>query len=205
MVAVGSRRQQQGMRIALWTLCECLVICNFCCVGALAETVEVEVGGLADDLEKNVLAYLSIADLGKEGAEASQPVTESNVRRLHGAARMEIERALQPFGYYEPTIRSTLQRADDGWLARYDVDPGAPTVVDLVEIRAVGDGGEEPAVREALGSADVCAGRSAAAHEVRSRETAALRRGPRRGLHRRRLSSEHRSACGARNARPTSS
>ena len=70
----------------------------------LLKTVEVEVSGLADDLEKNVLAYLSIADLGKEGAEASQPVTESNVRRLHGAARTEIERALQPFGYYEPTI-----------------------------------------------------------------------------------------------------
>ena len=75
------------------------------------------------------------------------------MRRLHGAARNEIERALQPFGYYEPTIRSTLQRAEDAWLARYDVDPGAPTVVDRVEIRAVGDGSDEPAVREALGAA----------------------------------------------------
>ena len=141
------------MRIALWTLCGCLAVCDFCSVGAVAETIDVEVVGLADDLEKNVLAYLSIADLGKEGAEASQPVTESNVRRLHGAARNEIERALQPFGYYEPSIRSTLQRAEDDWLARYDVDPGAPTVVDRVEIRAVGDGSDEPAVREALGSA----------------------------------------------------
>ena len=140
------------MRIALWTLCGCLVVCNFCCFGAIAETIEVEVVGLADDLEKNVLAYLSIADLGKEGAEASQPVTENNVRRLHGAARNEIRRALQPFGYYEPTIRSTLQRAKDGWLAHYDVDPGAPTVVERADIRAVGDGRDEPAVREALGS-----------------------------------------------------
>jgi hypothetical protein len=85
------------MRAALWILC---AVCNFWCAQAFAEdSVEVEVRGLAEDLEKNVLAYLSIADLGKEGAEASQPVTESNVRRLHGAARTEIERALQPFGY----------------------------------------------------------------------------------------------------------
>jgi translocation and assembly module TamA len=118
----------------------------------------VEVTGLAEDLENNVLAYLSIADLGQAGAEASQPVTENNVRRLHGAARTEIERALQPFGYYEPTIRSTLQRVEMDWRARYDVDAGAPTVVGGVEIRAVGEGNEEPAVRAALAAAAFTAG-----------------------------------------------
>ncbi|HVJ30097.1 MAG TPA: autotransporter assembly complex family protein, partial [Gammaproteobacteria bacterium] len=51
-----------------------------------------------------------------------------------------------------------LQRADDEWLARYDVDPGPPTIVDVVEIRAVGDGGEEPAVRAALASAELVPG-----------------------------------------------
>lgn len=147
------------MRTALCLLCACLAVCNFWCVAALAkEAVDVEVSGLPEDLEKNVLAYLSIAGLGRKGAEASQPVTESNVRRLHGAARAEIESALQPFGYYEPTIRSTLQHKDDGWLARYEVDSGPATVVDVVEVRAVGDGGEEPAVRAALASADLASG-----------------------------------------------
>ena len=156
MVAVASRRQQQGKRAALWTFC---AVCSFWSGEALAEeSVEVEVSGLAEDLEKNVLAYLSIADLGKEGAEASQPDTENNVRRLHGAARTEIERALQPFGYYEPAIRSTLQRADDGWLARYDVEAGPPTVVDAVEIRAVGDGAEDPSVGAALASIEIAPG-----------------------------------------------
>ncbi len=141
------------MRIAASALLACLPVCSFWCAEAIAEdSVEVEVSGLAEDLERNVLAYLSIADLGIEGAEASQPVTDSNVRRLHGAAQAEIERALQPFGYYEPTVRSMLQRAEKGWLARYDVDPGAPTVVGRVEIRATGDGSEEPAVLAALAS-----------------------------------------------------
>ncbi len=147
------------MRIAFRILCLGLAACDLWCADAIADDkVEVEVTGLAEDLERNVLAYLSIADLGKAGAEASQPVTESNVRRLHGAAWTEIERALQPFGYYEPRIRSTLQRKEADWLARYDVDAGAPTVVDGVEIRAVGGGSEEPAVRAALASAGFAAG-----------------------------------------------
>ena len=143
------------MRLAVWTPCLCLLACNFWCAAASAEDkVEVKVTGLTEELENNVLAYLSIADLGeKKGAEASQPVTESNVRRLHGAARAEIERALKPFGYYEPTIRSQLQHVGMDWIARYSVDPGPPTVVAGVEIRAVGEGSEEPAVRSALAAA----------------------------------------------------
>jgi translocation and assembly module TamA len=157
VAAIGINKQQ-GMRIALSTLWVCCAVCNSWDGRAVAEDkraedeVEVEVTGLAEDLEKNVLAYLSIADLGKQGAEASQTVTD-NVRRLHAAAQTEIERALQPFGYYEPTIRSTLRRAEMRWLASYEVEAGAPTVVDAVEIRAVGDGSEEPAVRAALAAA----------------------------------------------------
>jgi translocation and assembly module TamA len=139
----------------LWA---CVVACNFWSAGAFAETVRVEVDGLADPLKQNVLAYLSVAKLGKEGAEATQPVAESNVQRLHGAARSEIAEALQPFGYYEPTVRETLTRGKDGWLARYMVDAGPPTVVRAVEIRAQGDGSDEPGVRDALASVDFAEG-----------------------------------------------
>jgi translocation and assembly module TamA len=148
------------MRIAFRTLCLCFMACAFWRATASAEDkVEVEVTGLTEELENNVLAYLSIADLGeKTGAEASQPVTESNVRRLHAAARDEIERALKPFGYYEPAIRSQLQRVGTDWIARYSVDPGPPTVVAGVEVRAVGEGSDEPAVRTALAAAAFAAG-----------------------------------------------
>ena len=120
------------MRIAVWTPCLCLLACNLCCATASAEDkVEVEVTGLTEELENNVLAYLSIADLGeKKGAEASQPVTESNVRRLHGAARPEIERALKPFGYYEPTIRSQLQTVQATMRAK-GIEPGGPRALRL--------------------------------------------------------------------------
>ncbi|HEX5047812.1 MAG TPA: autotransporter assembly complex family protein [Gammaproteobacteria bacterium] len=119
----------------------------------MAETVRVEVGGLDDELRKNVLAFLSIAKLGKERGKASQPLDASDVQRLHVAARGEIAEALQPFGYYEPTVRATLEHAKEGWIARYDVDRGPATVIGAVEVRAQGAGNGEPAVRDAVASA----------------------------------------------------
>ena len=84
MAIVGTRRQNRACEPRYGPF-RCLAVSNFWFAEAFAEeTVEVELSGLAEDLEKNVLAYLSIADLGEEGAEASQPVNESNVRRLHG-------------------------------------------------------------------------------------------------------------------------
>ena len=162
MVAFARRRLQgrtpKRRHTGLPTLCLYALFCNFWISAANAEAVEVEVSGLEEALERNVLAHLSISDLGKEGAGASQAVTENNVRRLHGGARMEITQALQPFGYYEPAVRSTLERTKDGWLARYEVDSGLPTVIRSVEIRARGDGSDEPAVREAIASAALAPG-----------------------------------------------
>ena len=124
--------------------------------------VEVEVVGLADEVKQNVEAHLSIAKLGKRGEQPDPPAAstppEESVRRLHAAARKEIEEALQPFGYYEPAVSSTLQRADGGWLARYDVNPGDPTLLDEVEIRVLGEGRDEPGMRDALAAIELSAG-----------------------------------------------
>ena len=43
-------------------------------------------------------------------------------------------------------------------MARYDVDPGEPTLLDEVEISVLGEGRDEPAVREALDSIELSAG-----------------------------------------------
>ena len=145
----------------------CLIVLYcWCCAGFAArvkpEVVEVEATGLETEVSENVLAHLSIAKLGEEGDETdreSEPtLPEDRVRRLHAVAPTEIEEALQPFGYYEPVVSSTLQRSDDGWLARYDVDPGEPTLLAEVEIRVLGEGRDEPAVREALDSIELSAG-----------------------------------------------
>lgn len=125
-----------------------------------AGAVEVEISGLAPELERNVRAYLSIAGLeddeaaadearrnGEEGGDEDVP--ESRVRRLHAAAREEIAAALQPFGYYEPSVESSLEASGDTWIARYQVNPGRRTLLTDVEIRVVGEGADAEPLRAA--------------------------------------------------------
>ena len=74
--------------------------------------VTVEVKGISGQLLSNVLAYLSI-----EQQKFDPNLTELQLQRLHGRAKGEIAKALQPFGYYDPQIEGTLQHSDDHWLA----------------------------------------------------------------------------------------
>lgn len=132
------------------------------CADAVA--VEVEIAGLAPELERNVRAYLSISDLGEEAAatdiadrdepdgEDIEGISESRVRRLHTAARDEIAAALVPYGYYEPSIDARLERSGDTWIARYEIRPGRRTLLSQVDVQVVGEGSETEPLRAALAS-----------------------------------------------------
>jgi translocation and assembly module TamA len=172
---VGAVARSRHNGATLSALCTALSLVRNTCVVVLSAwscavfaardkppAVEVEVAGLGNEIKQNVEAHLSIAKLGERGkqpdAQAAPAPTEESVRRLHGVARTEIEEALQPFGYYGPAVSATLQRTDRGWLARYEVDPGDPTLLDEVEIRVLGDGRDEPGLRAALAAIELSAG-----------------------------------------------
>lgn len=123
--------------------------------------IDVRVEGLTPELERNVRAFLSIAEaadaFGEPGGDPDpakaddeeEDPSDARVRRLHELARTEIAAALQPFGYYEPSVQATLERRGDDWEARYVVDPGPPTVLTVVRIEIVGEGATAPEVRAA--------------------------------------------------------
>jgi len=100
--------------------------------------VRVEVVGVTGALRKNVLASLSIAHK-KDRKNAS----EAELRHLHTRADEEIGRALQPFGYYRPFIHSELTTGKQ-WVARYQIEPGAPLLVDSVLVEVNGEGATDP-------------------------------------------------------------
>lgn len=108
--------------------------------------VNVEIEGIEGDLEANVRALLDIARAADDGDELSS----ARVRQLHDGAEADIQLALQPFGFYEPVIRSSLRRGEDGWLARYVIEPGPPTIVQGVSVQLTGDGADLPAFRETV-------------------------------------------------------
>jgi len=127
--------------------------------GHAGAAVDVKIEGLAPELERNVRAFLSIteiadaprgrADSGAPDADDDEDPSDARVRRLHELAQSEIAAALQPFGYYEPSVQATLERRGDDWEARYVVEPGSPTVLRVVEIEIIGEGADAPAVKAA--------------------------------------------------------
>ena len=84
---------------------------------ALTLTVE----GVDGPLRDNVLAFLELNRFAGKPAP-----DEVRLRWLHNNAEREIRKALEPFGYFEPTIEASLTRTSEGWVARYRIEPGRP-------------------------------------------------------------------------------
>ena len=104
----------------------------------MALTLSVKISGLERAQEANVRAFLSI-----EQERTHAGLTASRVRLLHERAEEEIRQALQPYGYFEPLIEPQLSEYEDYTEAVYDIDPGPQTVLETVDFRVSGEGGNE--------------------------------------------------------------
>ncbi|MEQ8798300.1 MAG: autotransporter assembly complex family protein [Salinisphaeraceae bacterium] len=123
------------------------------CGPVRADEVSVTLEGIEGELADNARAFLTIDD------KPTRERDEARVRRLHRLASGEIRQALQPFGYYQPEIEAKLTRADEQWRARYQVDPGPATKVTSLELDAVGEGADLPAVQEVLADSELGTGK----------------------------------------------
>jgi translocation and assembly module TamA len=108
-------------------------------------TLTVTVEGLDDLLRDNALALLEINRLAGQAAP-----DEIRLRWLHARAERDIRQALEPFGYYEPTIESSLEQTADGWTAHYRVQPGRPLPLAEVDVRVLGEGAQDPVFQKLL-------------------------------------------------------
>lgn len=124
-----------------------LLIWMFCQTALAQETLQVEVHGVEGELRENVLQSLRIARY----AEA-ETISGDRVRLLHRRAAEDISRALQPFGYYAPSLESELDRSPDGWRATYRIDPGAQVKLGTVDVQVTGAGGQDAQFRELVNS-----------------------------------------------------
>ena len=105
----------------------------------------VEISGIEGDLRRNVEALTGIVT-----ASHAKTVRPGHIYRLHEKAPEEIERALQPFGFYHATVRSSLDTRSSPWRASYIVDPGPPTLVSRVDVRVIGEAEGDSAFQAAL-------------------------------------------------------
>jgi translocation and assembly module TamA len=117
--------------------------------GTLAVTVE----GVDGPLRDNVLVLLELNRFAGKAAP-----DEARLRWLHGNAERNIREALQPFGYYESTIESTLNRVPGGWEARYRIQPGRPLRITTLDLKILGEGQQDPVFQQALARAPLAQG-----------------------------------------------
>ncbi len=119
-----------------------ILACLLLPLRAFALDLKVQVEGLDDVLEANVLAYLSI-----EKEKEREGLTTSRLRLLHQDAQDEIRKALQPFGYFRPEIKADLDQTGKGFVATYRVDAGPPIPLSEVDVQVLGEGAGDPLLK----------------------------------------------------------
>lgn len=102
----------------------------------------IDIRGLDEDMTENVRVGLSLEDaLGRE-------VSPRRLEYLLRVAEDETRQALEPFGYYSPTINVTQSGADNALVVTVDVQMGEPVRVRNSEVAVEGDGADDQYLTE---------------------------------------------------------
>ena len=104
----------------------------------IRDSVErVEIVGLDEEMTENVRVSLALYDaIGRD-------VSGRRMAYLLREAERETRKALEPFGYYSPTIDVQRDREGDILSVRVVVDPGQPVRVRNSDIAIIGEGGRD--------------------------------------------------------------
>ena len=108
--------------------------------------VKVNVEGIGPELARNVRAVMRLARAADDG----KPLPKSEVQRLYRRGEADVRLGLEPFGFYEPRIESTLEEVPEGMLARFLVDAGPAVRVRSLSIDVRGPGRDAPEFREVV-------------------------------------------------------
>jgi translocation and assembly module TamA len=111
---------------------------------AAAAQLTITLEGLSKDLTEAVEAGLTLRNY------ANRDVTPAQIRRLFNTAEEEIRKSLEPYGYYNAQVSSTLQTTDKGLNALFRVTPGEPVKVTSKKVNVEGEAAELGPVRRAV-------------------------------------------------------
>ncbi|GAA0787191.1 autotransporter assembly complex protein TamA [Marinobacterium sediminicola] len=113
--------------------------------------------GVEGELADNIRALLSIDDLMT--AEGSLP-TASRLRYLHRQSEAEIRTALQPYGYYRPTLKLLLniEGEPDQWSAVYRVEAGPQMRINRARLALEGPGETDEVLQQVIDESSIKAG-----------------------------------------------
>ena len=100
---------------------------------ALAAHVRVQLDGLDDELSAAALGALELQQYSK------REVSRAQVQRLYRRAERQIQRALEPYGYYNVGVAGELANEGEDYRAVFTVKPGDPVKITAVDIHIDGE------------------------------------------------------------------
>lgn len=109
-----------------------------------ARIARVDVQGLDEAMAENVRQSLSVVDA------LDKDVSARRLEYLAGEIEEETRGALEPFGYYSPTVRVTRSGPDSAAVYTVRVDANAPVRVRESTVAITGEGGDDRYLREEL-------------------------------------------------------
>ena len=115
--------------------------------------VTFSVSGVDGAEKANVMAYLEAGSY-----RPGKNPTDLRLARLLQRIEKDVSSSLEPFGYYAPVISSEITREEDNFRVSLAIDPGDPTLWQVIEVRVSGDGESEPVFQTILSSLPMLGG-----------------------------------------------
>ena len=113
------------------------------CTSLAHAGVQLVVDGVDDNLKGAITSTVELAQY------ANRDVTEAQARRLYERAHDQVTMALQPYGYYEPSVDGDIKQVGKDWQVTLHVKPGEPVKVTAVDVQLDKTAADIPAVRRA--------------------------------------------------------
>lgn len=113
-----------------------------------AEPVQVVIEGLEGEVLKNAKAALTLPP----GLVQDGTVDRQLLELFRGQVPEKIRYALEPFGYYNSQVSTTIEAEDGKDFLRVNVFPGDPIRITAVEVRVTGPGQNQPLLSQIVAS-----------------------------------------------------
>ena len=107
--------------------------------------VTIEINGVRAELANNIRAFLSLSRYADR-----DDITPDTMSRLQRRIPLETRRALEPLGYYQPTIDYKVEPDGSNWTVTIDVQAGRDIRISTVEIAVTGPGNDNPEIARLL-------------------------------------------------------
>jgi translocation and assembly module TamA len=120
-----------------------LIIHSVCQASAIS--LRSNITGISGPVLKNVQERLAIAQ-----AAYGLELRPATINLFYKNAQQNIQKAIEPFGYFNSTVQSDLTHTGDVWIAHFVIDPGAPIHITSTDIQVTGPGKDNSVLQKIL-------------------------------------------------------